>query len=408
MATIPSYPYDIFTDEVLLDPHDHYRALRELGPIAWLDKHQVYVVPRYAEVREVLSDAKTFCSGQGVGLNQVANSFGAGRTTMMSDGDQHTYLRSIMAYGFTPRSLRNMRTDVEELATSRIAQLVERCTFDAVTDLARALPLALVPDLLGWPAGGREHLLEWAAASFDLLGPLNERATRAAAIAQVMIESAQKMIEFSEQAFADGESLPGSLGAAMHEAAQRGELGAQQVPLLVFDYIGPSLDTTISAIGSAVWLLAAHPDQWAALKADPSRVPNTLNEVLRLESPVRLLSRVTTTATNVGGYELDAGARLIVLYASANRDDRYFDRADAFDITRHNAGEHLGFGYGVHACAGQGFARLLSHAVLKALVEQVDTIELGEPVRGVNNLINAFESLPVTVHPTRHPALAPS
>lgn len=407
MATIPSYPHDIFTDEVLSDPHEHYRALRELGPIAWLAKHQVYVVPRYAEVREVLSDAKTFCSGQGVGLNELANSFGAGRTTMMSDGDQHTCLRSIMAYGFTPRALRSMRTEVEELATSRVAQLVQRGTFDAVTDLARALPLALVPDLLGWPAGGREHLLEWAAASFDLLGPLNDRAARAAATAQVMIESAQKMIEFAEQAFADGESLPGSLGAAMYEAAQRGELGTQQVPLLVFDYIGPSLDTTISAIGSAVWLLATHPDQWAALKADPSRVPNTLNEVLRLESPVRLLSRVTTTATNVGGYHLDAGARLIVLYASANRDDRHFDRADAFDVTRHNAAEHFGFGYGVHACAGQGFARLLSHAVLKALVEQIDTIEPGEAVRGVNNLINAFERLPVTVHPARHPALAP-
>jgi cytochrome P450 len=408
MASIPSYPHDIFTDDVLLDPHQHYRALRELGPVVWLEKHQVYVVPRYAEVRAVLSDAKTFCSGHGVGLNDVANSFGAGRTTMMSDGDQHTRLRSIMAYGFTPRALRNMQTDVEDLATSRVAQLAEQGTFDAVVDLARALPLALVPDLLGWPAGGRKHLLEWAAASFDLLGPLNDRATRAAATAQVMVESAQKIIEFAEQAFADGESLPGSIGAAMHEAAQRGELGAQQVPLLVFDYIGPSLDTTISAIGSAVWLLASHPDQWAALKADPSLVPNTLNEVLRVESPVRLLSRVTTTATDVGGYALDAGVRLIVLFASANRDDRHFDRADEFDITRHNAGEHIGFGFGVHACAGQGFAKLLSHAVLKALVAQVDTIELGEAVRAVNNLINAFESLPVTVYPTRHPALATS
>jgi cytochrome P450 len=304
MPAIPSYPHDIFTDEVLLDPHEHYRALRELGSIAWLEAHQVYVLPRYAEARAILSDAKTFCSGRGVGLNEVANTFGAGRTTMMSDGDKHTYLRGIMARGFTPRALRNMRIDVEELATNRVAQLVERGAFDAVTDLAHALPLAVVPNLLGWPAGGRQQLLEWAAASFDLLGPLNDRAERAAAQAQVMIESAEEMIGFAEQAAADGTSVPGSLGVAMLEAAKRGELGPQQVPLLVFDYIGPSLDTTISAIGSAVWLLATHPDQWAALKADPSLVPSTLNEVVRLESPVRLLSRVTATATNVAGCDL--------------------------------------------------------------------------------------------------------
>ena len=223
-----------------------------------------------------------------------------------------------------------------------------------------------------------------------------------------MIESVQKMIGFAEQTAADGTFVPGSLGAAMLEAAKRGELGPQQVPLLVFDYIGPSLDTTISAIGSAVWLLATHPDQWAALRADPSLVPNTFNEVVRVESPVRLLSRVTTTATSVAGYDLHAGCRVMVLHASANRDHRHFERADEFDITRHNAGEHIGFGYGLHACAGQGLARLQSHAVLEALIAQVDTIELGEPVRGLNNLINGFESLPVTVHAARQPALTPS
>lgn len=406
MPAIPSYPHDLFTDEVLLDPHEHYRALRELGSVVWLEAHRIYALPRYTEARAALSDAETFCSGQGVGLNELANNFGAGLTTMMSDGDRHTYLRSIMAHGFTPRALRHMRPDIEQLATTRIAELVERGSFDAVTDLAAALPLAVVPDLLGWPAGGREHLLEWAAASFDLLGPLNARAKRATATAQAMIQTAQNMIGFAEQDVADGTAPLGSMGAALLAAAKRDGLGPQQVPLLIFDYIGPSLDTTISAIGSAVWLLATHPDQWAALKADPGLIPNVFNEALRLESPVRLLSRVTTTATDIAGHALAAGSRLAMLFASANRDHRHFERADTFDITRHNAVEHIGFGSGPHACAGQGLARLLSHAVLKALIAQVDTIEIGEAVRGLNNLINGFASLPATVRAT--PALAPS
>lgn len=400
MATIPIYPHDIFTDEVLLNPHDHYGALRELGPVVWLDAHGFYVLPRYAEVRAALSDAKTFCSGHGVGLNDIANKFGAGLTTMMSDGKQHTYLRGIVARSVTPHALRNLPVDVDKLADERVAQLVRQGSFDAVTDLAHALPLAVVPDLLGWPQGGRQQLLEWAAASFDLLGPLNDRAHRAAATAQDMIESAEKMIGFAEHVVADGDTMPGSIGTAMQEASDRGELGPKQVPLLVFDYIGPSLDTTIGAIANAVWLLATNPDQWTALKADPSLVPKVLHEVLRLESPVRLISRVTSTATEIDGYQLDAGARVILLFASANRDGRQFECPERFDITRRNANEHVGFGHGIHACAGQSLARLLSHAVLNALVAQVDTIELGEAVRGLNNLINSFESLPVSVQAT--------
>ena len=191
----------------------------------------------------------------------------------------------------------------------------------------------------------------------------------------------------------------------MLEGAQRGELEPAIVPLLVLDYIGPSLDTTISAIGSAVQLLATHPEQWATLKADPSLIPNAFNETVRLESPIRVFSRVTTTTTSIDGYDINAGARLIILYASANRDERTFERPDEFDVSRRNAAEHVGFGYGTHGCAGQGLARLESHAVLQALVDQVDRLELGQPVRGLNNLINAWASLPVSAYPTREAAM---
>ncbi len=399
MPTIPSYPHDIFTDEVLLDPHEHYRALRELGPVVWLEAHQMFVLPRYADVRAALADAETFCSGQGVGLNDVVNGIGAGGSTLMTDGEQHEHQRGIIGQGLTPRALRSMRATVEKLANDRVAQLVERGSFDAVADLARALPLSVVPDLVGWPAGGREHLLEWAGATFDLLGPLNARAAQAG-------PQVQEMLGFAATTAAEGSFIPGSLGAEMLAGAQRGELQPAIVPLLVVDYIGPSLDTTISAIGSAVQLLATHPEQWDKLKADPSLIPNAFNEIVRLESPIRGFSRVTTVATRVDGYDLEAGARVIVLYASANRDERVFDRPAEFDVARPNAAEHVGFGYGTHGCAGQGLARLESQAVLQAMVTQVDRIELGEPVRGLNNLINAWASLPVTVHPTRQPAMA--
>jgi cytochrome P450 len=188
------------------------------------------------------------------------------------------------------------------------------------------------------------------------------------------------------------------MAAGVLAAAARGDIEPAQCPALLVDYLAPSLDTTISAIGNAVWLFAMHPDQWDRLRREPERVKNAFNEVLRLESPISCFTRVATEPTEVGGITVPEGARLLMMYASANRDERRWERADDFDIGREAAGQ-LGFGHGVHACAGMGLARLEGAAVLSALAARVERIELGTPVRKLNNLIRAFGSLPVTVHP---------
>jgi cytochrome P450 len=388
-GAIPSYEHDIFTDEVLLDPYEHYRALRELGPVVWLEAHQMYVLPRYAELRAALNDADTFASGQGVGLNDFINTAGVG-STLMSDGEPHMRYRNLLFGPLTPKALVPMRESVQATAHKLVEDLVTRASFDAVTDLARALPLSVVPDLIGWPEHGREHLLTWASASFDALGPMNQRAERA-------VSRFGELFEFAIRTAAEGDFIPGGVGSRLLEAVASGELPAEKAPILVVDYLAPSMDTTISAIGSAVWLLARHPEQWDALREDASLIPRAFNEVIRYESPIRCFSRVVTTDTEVGGFPLAAGSRVMMLYASANRDERYWERADEFDVRRPNVGAQLGLGFGVHNCPGQGLARIETQAILTALTERVDKIVLGEPVRGLNNLINCFTSLPVTV-----------
>jgi cytochrome P450 len=361
--------------------------------VVWLEAHQLYAIPRYEQARAVLADHGSYCSGQGVALNDAANQIAAGRNTLMTDGKLHEHLRRVLAHNLTPRALRSVSENVDRLATELVTRLVARGNFDAVADLARALPLTVVPDLVGWPPDGRDHLLEWAGATFDFLGPLNDRARRA-------VPATQAMFQFAADTATSGNLLPGSVGAGVIEAARRGELEQDRVSPLIVGYLAPSLDTTISAIGSALWLLAGHPDQWAKLRADPSLVPNALNETLRLESPLRAFSRVSTRATQIGDVDVPAGARIIVLYASANRDERKFDQPEDFDITRANAGDHLAFGYGVHSCAGQSLARMEAHALLTALAGQVERIELaGQVTHALNNLINARASVPVTVIP---------
>ena len=389
---IPAYDADLFTDEALADPYDHYRTLRDLGPVVWLSAHAVYAVTRYADVRAVLEDPEVFCSGQGVGFNDFINDAGRG-TTLMSDDEQHQRLREVIGRPLTPKALAELRPEAQVLAEQLADRLVARGSFDAVADLAEVLPATWVPDLLGWPEEGRERLIDWGAANFDALGPANARAEAAGPGVLEMAAYAHNLTQTP---------LPtGSMAAGILDAAARGHIAPEQCPFAIIDDLAPSLDTTISGVGNAIWLFATHPDQWQLLRREPERIKQAFNEALRVETPISAFSRVTTQDTAIDGVELPAGARVMVSYASANRDERRWDAPDTFDITRSNAA-HVAFGYGEHACAGMGLARLEGAAVLSALVERIDSFELaGPPVRKLNNLIRSFASLPVTVHPVR-------
>ncbi|NIH95059.1 cytochrome P450 [Mycolicibacterium fluoranthenivorans] len=163
----------------------------------------------------------------------------------------------------------------------------------------------------------------------------------------------------------------------------------------MIDYIAPSLDTTISAISNALYLLGTHPEQWRLLKDDPDLIPAAVNEIVRYESPLRAFARRVRQDGEIAGTTLPSGSRVLVLYASANRDEDAWDDPATFDIRR-DAGRHVGFGNGAHACAGQGLARLETVAILRALVERVDRIEVtGRPVWAVNNIIRRHSHLPI-------------
>jgi cytochrome P450 len=386
-AAVPLYRPDIYSRSAILDPYPHYRALRQLGPVVWLAHHRLYALPRYAECKATLRDDGLFLSGHGVAANPVTNRFSRG-TTLNSDGDDHDRRRKLVAHRLMPRALRALGDDVDAQARSLVENAVRARTVDAVADLATALPLAVVPDLVGWPIEERDHLLDWAAATFDILGPSNLQALRA-------VPRSMHMLRFARSVVRDRNVLPGSMAHELLTAVDEGTLAVEEVPPLLIDYIAPSLDTTISAISSAIYLLATHPDQWALLKADPSLIPNAINEVVRFESPLRAFTRKAARTTEIAGACLPQGARVAVLYASANRDEREWDAPDVFDV-RNEAGRHVGFGNGAHACAGQGLARLESTAMLRALLELVDHIEIAaEPSWAVNNIIRRHDQLPI-------------
>lgn len=388
---IPEFDTDLFSDEAIADPCPLYRRLRNLGPVVHLTAQRIHAVGRYDDVRAVLADDGTFVSGQGVFFSEHLNGLMRG-TILASDGAEHEHLRQVVAHRLTPRALREERASVEAKADALVTALLERDgVLDAVTDIAQAMPMSVVPDFLGFPEDCRHRLIEWAVAGLEVGGPPSERG---AAAAPLTIEFA----EYLGALVAQRRTIPGSLGHDLLAAADRGDVPMEQCPALMIDYFGPSLETTISALGSAIALFSRHPDQWELLRANPELVGSAFNEVIRLESPLRAFTRVAAHDTEIGGHPLPEGSRVAVLFASANRDERKWDRPDEFDITRENA-DHVALGYGVHGCAGQGLARLEVTSVLTRLARSVARLEpAGEPRTVVHSLVRGYASLPVRLH----------
>ncbi|OBG30101.1 monooxygenase [Mycobacterium sp. 852002-51057_SCH5723018] len=384
---VPVYPEDLYSEAAIRDPLPHYAAMRALGPVIWLPKQNLYALPRYGEVKSALGDDDTFRSHQGVALNPISRSVGKD-SLLMTDDPAHASRRKLQAHRLTPRALRTLHTQIEELAEQTVLAGLANGRVDGVADIALKLPLGIVPDLVGWPQRGREHLVERAGATFDMLGPLNKRALRS-------LPKTAAMLHFVHRLARRRDVLPGSMSHDVLQGIEQGTIKQSQLPAVFIDYLAPSIDTTASAIAAALWLFGQNPDQWRLLRAEPDRVPNAVNEIVRLESPVRAFGRRAERDVEIGGTRIPAGSRVLVMFASANRDERVWTDPDRFDIERDASG-HVGFGYGTHGCAGQGLARLETQAILRSLLRHVDRIDVdGTPERAVNNVIHRFERLPL-------------
>src|SRR5262245_14675635 len=386
---VPVYDADFYSDEFILDPHPHYAAMRALGPLVWLPRHGNYAITRYDEAREALRNHRVFSSAHGVAADAFGCDFMKGNT-IASDPPFHDLMRTTMQKPLTPKALDSVAQRIEAAAQSLIDRLLPLRSFDGMRELACHLPLTIVTELVGLPEDGRENMLTWAAGGFDIFGVQNARGVQG-------VETVKEMRRYILTKATPERLKPGSWTARIYELADHGAIPREICPLLVRDYIGPSLDTTIAAIGELIYQLARNPAQFELLRRDPRLIPNAANEAVRLGSPIRSLTRTLRDDCELGGARLPAGARAMIVFASANRDERKFDNQDQFDLTRARA-DHLGFGYGIHACAGMHLARLEMHSLLKAMIARVARIEAGAPTIALNNTIRSFESLPVTFH----------
>ena len=350
-----------------------------------LRRPDVYALSRFADVLAALRAHDVLKSGEGVGFSEAFNA-PRGMNVLQSDGELHIRLRSTVMRPLAPAKLRDARADLKALVAERIAALVGQGPFDAMKRLASFLPVEAISHLVGLPSVGRERMLDWAAATFNLIGPDQDPKDF-----KVLAESRAFMASLSEETVREG-AWAGELFAA----ARSGRLTLQEAMAALSAYIVPSLDTTIMAKGHLLNDLACNPDQWEMIKSKPTLIPSAVLESVRRSAVIRWFSRVATDDYVADGALIPRGSRVMLLYGSANRDERRYPDPDRFDVRR-DARDQLAWGTGAHMCAGMHLARLEMEVLVEALVEAGVRLTAAAPVPGVNRGLYGFAELPYEI-----------
>lgn len=388
----PISDFDPYADEVLDDPYPHYETLRELGPVVYLKRYDVWGLSRHTDIDAVLRDPVTFCSSAGIGLSNFKTETPWRKPSLILEADPplHSRTRKVVASLLSPASINKFRASFEREAELLIDRILAKGRFDAVTDFCEAYPLKVFADAVGIPSEGRENLLPYGDMVFNSFGPINERF-------KSRLAEAQDSIGWIGDVCKRENLTPDGLGAQLYRAADEGQITHEEAPLLVRTLLSAGLDTTVFALCNAMVSFARYPEQWAQVHANPSIARQALEEVLRFESTFHSFFRTTTKDVEIAGIPIGKDQKICVFIGSANRDPRRWQRADMFDVTRRAAG-NLAFGTGIHGCAGQMMSRLEGEIVLTALARRVKTIKLeGKPVIHYNNSVRGYTSIPVSI-----------
>lgn len=389
-AGVPVWDIDPYDSAILRDPDDYYAQLRSKGPFAFIPKYSILACGRHEETKEVFSDWERFVSSRGVGLQdfKLETPWRAQSIVVEADPPKHTRTRKVLARALSPKATRALAGGFQTAADKLVDDLLTRGTFEAVEDAAEAYPISVFPDAVGLRKADKRCLIDYGAMVFNGLGPDNELRRNAMAMGPDIVPW------INEQCVREN-IKPGGFGETIFAAADAGEINEEEAGLLVRSLLSAGVDTTVTGIGNALWCLATFPDQFQRLKDDPSLIRPAFEEVLRFTSPVHTFCRTADVDTKVGGVEISKGTKILCVLGAANLDEQQWPQADKFDVARRPMG-HLAMGVGIHGCVGQNLARAEVSAVLTAIVNKVNTIELaGKAEWRPNNAIHALDKLPL-------------
>lgn len=354
-------------------PWAMYAALREHDPVhrvvpAGQPDHDYWVLTRHEHVYAAARDTDTFSSRDGLTveygeLEQIGLT--ANPPMVMQDPPQHTEFRKLVARGFTPRQVADVEPVVRAFVRERLDRLAEQGGGDIVKDLFKPLPSMVVAYYLGVPEQDRDRFDGWTDA---VVAASTERTADAQQASMEMLGYFAELIK--RRRTDPGDDTVSLLVQAGMAADDSDVDGLVQILAYTWTMVAGGNDTTTGLLGGAVQLLQQHPEQRAALAADPARIKLAVEEFARLTSPVQGLARTTTREVELAGVTIPAGRKVLLVYGSANRDEQAFGADVAeLDIER-NPQRIMTFGHGPHHCLGAAAARMQARVALEELLER--------------------------------------
>jgi cytochrome P450 len=384
---------DLFNTAAVRDARAVDDELRELGAVVKLSRENITMLTRYEHVSAGLRDWKTFSSTSRPwhDPNSVRPEL-----LLVDDPPKHTGVRAVISAALSPRALSSMgeafRADAETLVTGVLEK--SGTVIDAVAEITRPFVYKVLPDLLGIPLEGREHMYAFGNMVWATLGPVNE-------LFDAAMRDTGQVVAWVERCCSRENLAPEGLGMQMFLAADRGEITQDEAKLLVGILLSAAADTTVMTLANAIRAFAMFPDQYRQVRADPALVRPAFEESLRWDSPSRMAGRITMQDVEIDGIVIPKGERCGLMFAAANRDPRKWAQPDQFDVHRDNRG-HLGWGYGVHSCVGRVLAGLEADALLGAVARHIECFEMaGEPEPWMTTIGHGPEKLPVRFRAAR-------
>lgn len=384
--------YDPVSAQSHEDPYPAYARLRDEFPLYYIERHHVWALSRYADIREALRDWETFSSAQGVELGTYVQFFGPGSIQEL-DPPRHDVLRKVLAPRFMNKRIKEYEPTVRACAEELLSDLDRGGVVDLGTAYTQRLPILTIFRIIGIP----EDDIAWAMqAGLEMLsrppgedGPSPSAYARRAELVDFMVEQVHRRLR-------DGmtDDVLSDIAAAIRD----GVMQEDEIQGLTLLLIAAGMETTTSLMGNIAHAVATGMVRADDLLADGGEITvRAIEEFLRFDAPAQWLARVTTKPVTLHDTELPVGSRVLTIFASANRDPRVFERADELVLDR-DGERTMAFGEGVHFCLGMPLARVEARVGMSALLQRFPGIRSAGPtVRYPSHVIRGFEHIPVTL-----------
>jgi cytochrome P450 len=397
--------FGLLDPEVLGNPYPLFARLRKEDPVHWDPFLHAWVVTRYADVVSVLygfSADRTPSPEQlaAMGLERLSPIARVMVKQMLfMDPPDHTRLRGLASYAFTPRRVEILRQHIREITGKLIAAIEPLGAADIIRDLAEPLPAIVTAEMLGVPVEDHNILKGWSADFAEMLGNFQHNPDR---IAQVL-KTVEEMTAYFRERIAELRVHPreGLIHSLLTAEVDGDRLSDEEVVANSIVTMVGGQETTTNLIGNGLLTLLRHPEEFARLRADRSLVPSAVEEMLRFEPPSQHTARLAPHDVEMHGRLIRKRQAVIAVMAAGNRDPERFVEPDRFDITRPD-NRHLAFGWAAHFCFGASLARIEGQAAIEAICERLHNVRLasGAPLVWRTNLgLRGLTSLPVQFDP---------